>query len=81
MMSLFPMPVKIEKRIDALRRKFIWQGNKENRSYDLVKWNTLTCSKKEGGLGIRNLIKHSKSIDEMVMEIFLRKIKIYGEGL
>lgn len=29
MMSLFPLPVKIERRLDALRRKFICRGNKE----------------------------------------------------
>nr|XP_016515236.1 PREDICTED: uncharacterized protein LOC107831958 [Nicotiana tabacum] len=28
MMSLFPIPVKVEKKVDALRRKFIWQGKK-----------------------------------------------------
>lgn len=31
-MSLFPLPVKVEKRIDALRRNFIWQGNRENKT-------------------------------------------------
>lgn len=28
-MSLFPIPKSIEKRINRLRRSFLWQGNKE----------------------------------------------------
>lgn len=31
-MSSFPMPVTVQKRIDGLRRNFIWQGNKEKNS-------------------------------------------------
>lgn len=62
MMSIFPLPVSVEKKIDALTRDFIWHGNKEKRGYHLVKWKTLTTSKKEGGLGIRNLRQHNKSL-------------------
>nr|XP_016470546.1 PREDICTED: uncharacterized protein LOC107792821 [Nicotiana tabacum] len=38
MMSLFPIPVKVEIRVDALRRKFIWQGKKEKKAYNLWLW-------------------------------------------
>ena len=28
-MSLFPLPAKVEERLDKLRRDFLWSGNKE----------------------------------------------------
>ncbi|XP_019257785.1 PREDICTED: uncharacterized protein LOC109236002 [Nicotiana attenuata] len=62
MMSLFPIPTKIEKRINVMRRNFIWQGNKEKGGYHLVNWKVLTQAKKSGGLGIRNLRLHNKSL-------------------
>lgn len=46
MMSLFPIPKSIEKKINQLRRSFIWQGNEEKRRYKLVKWNILTLKTK-----------------------------------
>jgi len=55
MMSLFPIPKNIEKKINRLRRPFLWQGNKEKRGYNLVKWDTLTLSRNQGGLGLKNL--------------------------
>ncbi|KAH0751395.1 hypothetical protein KY285_004543 [Solanum tuberosum] len=54
-MSLFPLPAKVEDRLDKLRRDFLWLGNKEGKSINLVKWQTAQLSKKSGGLGIKNL--------------------------
>lgn len=55
MMSLFPAPVYVVKRIDAMRRNFLWEGNSEKKKFHLVKWNDLTTSKRTGVLGIKNL--------------------------
>lgn len=52
-MSLFPIPSKVLKRLDSLRRNFIWQGNKVKKANHLVKWECLITNKKDGGLGIR----------------------------
>lgn len=62
MMSLFPIPVNVVKRIDAMRRKFLWQGNNNDNKIHLVKWDTLSVSKKKGGLGIRNLRVQNHSL-------------------
>lgn len=48
MMSLFPIPPNVVKRIDAMRRNFLWEGNSDNNKIHLVKCDTLTMSKKEG---------------------------------
>ncbi|XP_049391646.1 uncharacterized protein LOC125856127 [Solanum stenotomum] len=31
-MSLFPLPAKVEERLDKLRRDFLWSGNKEDQA-------------------------------------------------
>ncbi|WMV30871.1 hypothetical protein MTR67_024256 [Solanum verrucosum] len=61
-MSLFPIPSKVLKRSDSLRRKFIWQGNKENKVIHLVTWDCLITGKKDGVLGTRDLKVHNLSL-------------------
>ncbi|WMV60016.1 hypothetical protein MTR67_053401 [Solanum verrucosum] len=53
-MSLFPLPKKVLKKLDKLRRNFLWHGCKENNGYNLVKWDTTLNNRYLGGLGIRN---------------------------
>lgn len=60
-MALFSMPVSVSRRLDKIRRDFLWQRNKDRRSFNLVKWNTVFRSKKFGGLGIRDLNAHNSS--------------------
>jgi len=62
MMSLFPIPAKIISRLDRIRKKFLWQGNKDGKSYHLFKWESLINDKKFGCLGIKNLDTHSKAL-------------------
>jgi len=33
----------------------LWHGDKEKKGYHLVKWSSVICAKKWGGLGIKNL--------------------------
>ncbi|KAG5596241.1 hypothetical protein H5410_037473 [Solanum commersonii] len=40
-MSLFPLSANIEHRFDEIRRSFLWHGNKEKSSFNLVKWKTM----------------------------------------
>ncbi|XP_009789469.1 uncharacterized protein [Nicotiana sylvestris] len=61
-MSLFPMPSKVQKQLDKLRRSFLWEGNSEGHKFHLVKWATVTQPRSLGDLGIRDLSKHNKSL-------------------
>lgn len=61
MMSLFPIPKNIEKKINRLRRTFLWQGNKEKGGYNLVKWESITLNRIQGGLGLKNLSLHYRT--------------------
>jgi len=62
MMSLFPIPRSIEKKINKSRRVFLWQGNKEKLGYNLVKWDVVTLNKMQGGLGIKKLNMQNVSL-------------------
>lgn len=61
-MSLFPMPSKVQKHLDKVRRSFLWEGNSDAHKFHLVKWSKVIQPKKQGGLGIRDLTKHNKSL-------------------
>lgn len=39
-------------RLDKMRRNFLWQGNKEKKGYDLLKWKKIVKSKSQGALCI-----------------------------
>ncbi|WMV45676.1 hypothetical protein MTR67_039061 [Solanum verrucosum] len=60
--SLFTIPAKVAKKLDKLRRDFLWHGCKENKGYNLVKWVIVLHRKDKGGLGIRDLRKHNNSL-------------------
>ncbi|KAG5619658.1 hypothetical protein H5410_004876 [Solanum commersonii] len=62
MMSLFPPPVSIEKKFNKARTVFLWQGNKEKKGYNLVKWDKVILSKEQGGLGIKKLRADKESL-------------------
>jgi hypothetical protein len=56
-MSMFLLPKTTLKILDKIRRKFFWQGGSVKKKYHLVKWDKICKSKKNGGLGIKNLRK------------------------
>lgn len=62
LMSLIPMPARVEKNIDKIRRQFLREGNAERRNFHLVKWSIVTKHKKEGDLGVRNLRAHYQNL-------------------
>lgn len=74
-MSLFPIPPKVLKKLHKLRRDFLWKGGRESKGYFLVKWDTVMLSKERGGLGIRNLRVHNKTL---LMKWLWRYIKEEG---
>lgn len=61
-MSRFPIPSKVVKEMDKLRRNFLWKKGKELKGYYLVNWNTVMLNKSRGGLGIRKLKVQNESL-------------------
>uniref|UniRef100_A0A0V0HYS6 Putative ovule protein n=1 Tax=Solanum chacoense TaxID=4108 RepID=A0A0V0HYS6_SOLCH len=62
LMSLFAMPDAIERKMNSMRNKFLWEGNRSNKKIHLVRWQVVTRAKEGGGLGIRNLRLHNKNM-------------------
>lgn len=55
-MLLFPVPPKVVKKLDKLRRTFLWKGERGiGQGLLSMKWNTVMLSNERGALGIRNL--------------------------
>ena len=53
-MSLFPMPAKVEERLDKLRRNFLQPGIKEGKRIHLFKWQTALLSRSSVGIRDQN---------------------------
>ena len=60
-MSVYLLPKTIIKRLDKVRT-FFWQGGGTKKKYHLVKWEIICKSKKQGGLGIKDLRRMNISL-------------------
>lgn len=59
--STFILPKACVKRINSLCGVFLWKGNIEDHHTARVSWNEVTKPKKEGGLGINDLLLWNKA--------------------
>ncbi|KAF3654186.1 hypothetical protein FXO37_16616 [Capsicum annuum] len=61
-MTRFPIPSKILKQLDRIRRDFLWEGNNKDHKFHLVKWIKVVRPKQMGGLDIKDLALHNKCL-------------------
>ncbi|PWA72043.1 RNA-directed DNA polymerase, eukaryota, Reverse transcriptase zinc-binding domain protein [Artemisia annua] len=54
-MSLYPVPVAIRKKLEAMRNKFFIGGDPDEKKLTWIKWDKSLASKREGGLGIGSI--------------------------
>ena len=56
-MSVFRIPAGVCKRMEAIMRRFFWQGVETDRTRGraIVKWSAVSRPTAKGGLGVRNL--------------------------
>lgn len=54
-MSLFPLSKKVANQLKTLQCTFLWGGNVDSKKTTWVKWDDICKTKKEGGLGVKNL--------------------------
>uniref|UniRef100_A0A2N9F1I0 Reverse transcriptase domain-containing protein n=1 Tax=Fagus sylvatica TaxID=28930 RepID=A0A2N9F1I0_FAGSY len=54
-MSLFPIPIKVARKIELLQWNFLWDGLGASHSYHLVAWPKVCSPIAHGGLGVRPL--------------------------
>lgn len=54
--SIYRLLKSVKRKIDQIRRKFLWRGVRhEKKVYNLIKWELVFRSKKQGGLAISQL--------------------------
>jgi len=61
-MSLAWIPKGILTRIQSLYCKFLWQGNKQGKTFAWVRWEDLNLPKKWGGWGLKKLEDFSSTL-------------------
>ena len=54
-MSVFQLPLKLFDELDAMCAKFWWRQVGNERKIHWQMWEKLTLSKREGGMGFRDL--------------------------
>ncbi|XP_076959404.1 uncharacterized protein LOC143635460 [Bidens hawaiensis] len=53
--SIYKAPVTVINELEALIKKFLWGGNLDVKKIHWVAWDKVTCTKKNGGLGLKRL--------------------------
>ena len=54
-LSIFKIPVSIERKLSGLMRRFFWTWSKEGRGMALVAWEDICKPTGQGGLGVLHL--------------------------
>jgi hypothetical protein len=56
------MPVNVWKEVVKIQRDFLWSGLEKKRKINWVNWDTVTNSRCDGGLGVRDLRRVNLSL-------------------
>ncbi|XP_033128797.1 uncharacterized protein LOC117129330 [Brassica rapa] len=76
--STFTIPKKCIEIINSLCGAYLWKGSSEGSHSARVSWETVTLSKDEGGLGIRNLVWWNKACSvKLLWLLFFRAGSIW----
>lgn len=59
---LLPIPRKVLKQLHKIRRDFLWEENSSTHKFYLIEWDKVKLPIHKGGLGVRDLASHNKSL-------------------
>ena len=57
----FILPTKVHKQIQSLLTKFLWKGKLNSNGGARISWNQICLPKREGGLGLKNLVQWNRA--------------------
>jgi hypothetical protein len=55
MLSIYPIPKSVIRKVDILRRRLLWQGGHQSKKFHLVDWTSVCSPKTQGSLVVLNL--------------------------
>jgi hypothetical protein len=55
MLSIYPIPKSVIRKVDIFRRRLLWQGGHQSKKIHLVDWASVCSPKNQRGLGVLNL--------------------------
>ncbi|XP_073066025.1 uncharacterized protein [Primulina eburnea] len=61
-MSIFKVPNKVEKQLEALMRNFLWDGADGETHNHVVNWNQVCKPRDRGGLGLENIRLRNRAL-------------------
>lgn len=76
--SSFILPKACIKKINSLCSTFLWKGDTDSRNSARVAWETVTLTKEQGGLGVKDLLTWNKSCClRLIWMIFFRPDSVW----
>ncbi|XP_074305864.1 uncharacterized protein LOC141641086 [Silene latifolia] len=76
--SIFLIPKGVIKRLKSICRNFLWCGGSNYNRAPLVAWQNVCCSKKEGGLGIKEAgVWNIASVGKLVNWIYTKADRLW----
>lgn len=62
LMSIFLVPMSVLTSLEALRAKFFWGADVDERRMHRVRWDRVLASREEGGLGVGSLFSFNRAM-------------------
>nr|KAJ0215457.1 hypothetical protein LSAT_V11C300123840 [Lactuca sativa] len=75
--SLFVAPTGVIKKLESIRRRFLWGGAEEQKKINWVSWKFVTAPKEIGGLGLGSL----KVLNLSLITKWIWRLKVDSSGL
>lgn len=76
-LSLFSIPMTVERKIEQYQREFLWGKGKQEDGIHLVDWEDMCKPKKMGGLGITRV----REVNKALLTIWLWRFSHEKESL
>ena len=74
-------PKWVLESIRALQNTFLWKGDKKSYHWGLIKWDTSCCTKKDGGIELRDPMQSNEILSAKIWWNWITKNQSQWEQL